>query len=77
MTDEEIKAAMENMTPRQRRSLWYKNDHTELPQHDDSTLEKTDKGPYGFGIDSLHNTHSSYRFGQDDVSGEPEPKQEK
>ena len=74
MTDDEIKAAMAKMTPRQRKALWHQNDVTDMPQHDDSTLEKTENGPYGFGINSLFNTHNSYRYGKDDVAGEDEPK---
>jgi len=48
-----------------------------MPAHDDSTLEKTDGAPYGFGIKSLFNTHSSYRFGVDDTGPDTEPKVER
>lgn len=48
-----------------------------MPQHDDSTMEYTDGAPYGFGIKSLFNTHSSYRFGIDDTGNDKEPKVEK
>lgn len=74
MSKEEIKRAMQNMTPRQRKALYHTNDDTDMPQNDDSTVEKTDSAPYGFGIQNLFNTHSSFRYGIDDSDREEAPK---
>ena len=57
--------------------MYHTNDDTDMPQHDDSTLEKTDSAPYGFGIQNLFNTHSSFRYGVDDTDREEAPKVEK
>ena len=48
-----------------------------MPAHDPSTLEMTDGYPYGFGIQTLFNTPTSYRFGIDDSAKDEAPKVEK
>ena len=47
-----------------------------MPQNDPQ-IETTAEGPYGFGIKSLFNTHSSYRFGLEDPGNEKEPEVER
>lgn len=47
------------MTPRQKRAMYHTNDVTDMPQHDDASLEKTEGPvPWGFGIKNEFNTHN-------------------
>lgn len=83
ITDQEIKIAMAHMTPRQRKSLYHTNDVTDMPQHDPTGMEMTEGpegSPYGFGIQTMFNTHDGRRNGNDyneDYGVDPEPKVEK
>lgn len=80
ITEKEIKIAMAHMTPRQRKSLYHTNDDTDMPQHDGSNIEMTqgpEGSPYGFGIQTMFNTHDGRRYGNDDTGRDSEPKVEK
>ena len=79
MSPKEVRNEMEKMTPRRRVDQYHKNDVTDMPAHDDSTLEKTlSTTPFGFGISSLFNTHGGdARDDKDILDKEDEPKIEK
>ena len=51
-----------------------------MPQHDPTGMEMTtgpEGSPYGFGIQTIFNTHDGRRYGNDDTGTDTEPVVEK